>query len=348
VIEIDGSLGEGGGQILRTALSLSCLTQAPFRMLRIRRNRSKPGLQPQHLTAVRALKTVCQADVEGDRAGSQDLVFRPRRVVPGRYDFDIGTAGSTSLLLQALLPPLLFADAPSTLQLVGGTHVRMSPPFDYLQSVFFPFLHSIGITASVSMERHGFYPQGGGRMGATVMPVDGGRNIPPVQVPSPPFLKKIRGVSAVANLPIAIAERQRDAAMKILQGNGVEAEVDVRSVSAFGRGTYIFLGSMGKCAAGFSSVGERGKRAEAVGAEAAQELVSYKQTEACLDPHLADQVLIYLSLAAGRSTFTTSMITEHLITNLATIERFLSIDAEIRGRQGDRGAVTVKGVGFKR
>jgi RNA 3'-terminal phosphate cyclase (ATP) len=330
VLEIDGSFGEGGGQILRTALSLSCLTQAPFRMVHVRKNRSKPGLQPQHLTAVKAPEAVCRAEVDGDTPGSQDLVFRPRQVVPGEYDFNIGTAGSTSLVLQALLPPLLFAERPSTLRLVGGTHVPMSPPFDYVRQVF-PFLIS---SASMrrSQSKDAVSTPRGGQIGATIAPVDRERGVSSVRLLNPSTSNRVKGVSATGNLPMGIAERQRDAAMEILKAEGIEADIQAKSVSASGKDTYVFLRPLGEWA-GFSSLGARGKRAEVVGAEAARELVSFERSQTYLDPHLADQALIYLSLAAGQSTFTTPMITEHLTTNLSVIRHFLPITAEIGGEK---------------
>jgi RNA 3'-terminal phosphate cyclase (ATP) len=348
LIEIDGGFGEGGGQILRSALSLSCLTETPFRIINIRRSRSKPGLQPQHLMAVKALKSVCRADVEGGTIGSKYLAFRPGKAVPGEYVFDIGTAGSTTLLLQALLPPLIFADGSSSLRLIGGTHVPMSPIFDYLQSVFSPFLRSIGIDITVSIQKYGFYPQGGGRMGATIVPVKKGDGLCPTQLLNASAQKSVHGVSAVGNLPLSIAERQRSAALDVLSANGIEAQVEAKSVTSPSPGTYIFFKSTGGCGAGFSSIGQRGKRAEVVGSEAARELLSYIRTEACLDYHLADQVLIYLSLAAGQSTYSTSMITEHLATNLAVIQRFLPVSFEMKGQKGHPGTIIVNGIGYRR
>lgn len=342
MLEIDGSHGEGGGQILRTALSLSCLLGTPFRIVNIRKKRALPrgraGLMPQHLTAVRALKEMCEARVAGDNDGSMDLTFEPGRVRAGEYRFNVGTAGSTSLLLQAILPALLMENSPSSITLMGGTHVIYSPTFHYISEVFLPALSALGLHARASIERYGFYPRGGGKVILEVTPSSVVRPLNSYSC----NISNIRGISGVGNLPLTIAERQKDAARHILREEGYAAEIDSVSVPAFGPGTFIFLAAQTDLLrAGFSALGERGKRAEIVGAEAARALIGHLKTGACLDEHLADQIVIYLAMAQGESSFTTSCISLHLLTNLWVIKRFLDIRYRIDGTPGSPGAVTI-------
>jgi RNA 3'-terminal phosphate cyclase (ATP) len=339
MIEIDGSYGEAGGQILRTALSLSCVLEKPFRMFNIRKGRSRPGLMPQHLMCVRALAMICGASVRGNVVGSTELIFIPSDPRPGDYDFDIGTAGSTSLLLQAILPPLVFSKKKSSIMLTGGTHVPFSPPFHYVSDVFVPMLRRLGIEMNISVERYGFYPKGGGRIRAEVYPSERAKAITLVKRGE---FEKTTGLSGVVNLPLSIAERQRNAVNEMLSSNGLHAEIDLLSSDAFGRGTFVFLkAETAECVAGFSSLGERGKKAETVGREAAEELISYYYADACLDPHLADQVALYLPFADGPSSFTTSRVTGHLVTNLWAIEKLTGVSYSIEGEKGKPGKVVI-------
>ncbi len=346
MLEIDGSVGEGGGQILRTALSLSACFTTPFKIKNIRKNRKKPGLMPQHLAGVRAMAAICGAHVEGASMGSIDLVFQPAKPKPGTYRFDIGTAGATSLLLQTLLPPLIVAGAPSSLVLTGGTHVPMSPPFDYIYAVFIPALKKLGVTIGASIESYGFYPKGGGKILVQIRPeyaLNQSRNI---DFTDPPTVASIRGVSGVGNLPLSIAERQKTAAEHALVSAGLQVSIETISVASSGPGTFIFLKPEGDSSlAGFSSVGERGKRAEKVGGEAAGALLEYSAAHACLDPHLGDQIALYLAMVPGVSLFATSRITQHLLTNLWVIQRFLGISYTVDGKPGEPGRVTISGPG---
>ncbi len=339
MLEIDGSFGEGGGQVLRTSLSLSCLLNKPFRIFNIRIKRKKPGLMPQHLMGIRALKLISNAKVEGDSVGSTELIFEPKDVKAGDYVFDIGTAGSISLLLQALLPPLIFAKDRSSLSLRGGTHVPFSPTFHYINEVFIPVLHKLGIEIKADIESYGFYPKGGGKVKVEITPAD---RIIGTNLLDRGEIKSIKGISGVGNLPLSIAERQKDSAVKVLASQGLKAEIESIAVPAFGNGTFIFLkAETENCIAGFSSLGERGKRAELVGEEVAKSFLDYYLTNMCLDPHLADQIVLYLSIAHGESSFTTSEITNHLFTNLWVMERFLGTFYKIEGEIGNPGKVTI-------
>jgi RNA 3'-terminal phosphate cyclase (ATP) len=339
MIEIDGSHGEAGGQILRTALSLSCVLGKPFRMFNIRKGRSKPGLMSQHLMCVRALAQICSASVRGDEVGSTELIFTPSRPNPGEYEFDIGTAGSTSLLFQALLPPLVFAGKNSSIALTGGTHVPFSPPFHYISEVFVPTLRSLGVGLDISAERFGFYPKGGGKIRIGIRP---SRGVKAGSLLTRGGIGRLTGISGVVNLPLSIAERQKSAAGELLSSNGLYAKIDLLSAEGIGRGTFVFLKTETEgCMAGFSALGERGKRAETVGREAAEELISYYYADACLDHHLADQIVLYLAFADGPSSFTTSRITGHLLTNLWAIEKFTGLRYSVEGEKGKPGKVSM-------
>ncbi len=339
MLEIDGNFGEAGGQILRTALSLSCVLKKSFRMFNIRKGRKKPGLMPQHLTCVHALALISGASARGDAIGSTELLFEPGERKPGDYFFDIGTAGSTSLLLQAILPPLIFAKEGSRITLTGGTHVPFSPPYQFISDIFAPMLSRLGIRVQTSIVNYGFYPKGGGKITAEVTPCG---KLNALSFIDRGEIKEVSGISAVSSLPMSIADRQRKAALQIIDKSGLKAEIETLEVTSYSPGTFVFLESKTKdCIAGFSSLGERGKKAETVGEEAARELLDYFSSHACLDLHLTDQIVLYLALANGRSVFTTASITDHLLTNLWVIEKFLGIKYSIAGEKGNPGRVAI-------
>ncbi|MBI4681781.1 MAG: RNA 3'-terminal phosphate cyclase [Nitrospirae bacterium] len=334
-IEIDGSIGEGGGQILRTALSLSCITGHALKLFNIRKARKKPGLMPQHITCVNAAAIISHAQVSGNEKGSTELTFIPGNICAGHYMFAIGTAGSCSLVFQTLLPPLIFSDGPSNITITGGTHVPFSPTYDYISDVFLPMLNRTGIKAASSIARYGFYPKGGGEVSFRIHPVTTIRGMD-LTLRGP--LLSVHGQSGVSNLPLSIAERQKMSVIKNIYP--AEAEMQVMEVPSYGQGTFVFLkGEYEHALAGFSSLGERGKPAEEVGKEAAEKLIAFHNSSACLDPHLADQIVLYLSLAKEASSFTTSRITQHLITNLCVINKFLGIRYEIEGKLNEEGRV---------
>ena len=339
MLEIDGSYGEGGGQILRTALSLSCLFRKPFRLFNIRKGRRKPGLMPQHLACVRLLTLISKAEVSGAEVGSTVLVFEPGESEGGEYFFDIGTAGSTPLLLQAVLPPLIFAQDASRITLTGGTHVPFSPPYHFISQVFLPMLGRLGIEASASISRYGFYPKGGGKISAVVNPC---RTIGAVSFGEPGDIVSVSGISAVGSLPVEIAERQKRSVLSALAGLPVTPSTEVLKVDTYSPGTFVFLKAETETSvSGFSSLGERGKRAETVGEEAARELLRHLEAGGCLDPRLADQLVVYLSLAEGPSSFTTSRISGHLLTNLMVIGAFSGTRFQVEGEKEKPGRVRI-------
>ncbi len=343
MIEIDGSYGEGGGQILRTALSLSCLLRKPFRMVNIRKARRKPGLMPQHLTSVRASQQLCQADVMGDDTGSMEISFIPGEVKGGSFFLDIGTAGSTMLVLQTLLPALIFSGVRSKIILTGGTHVPFSPSFHYISEVFVTFLEKLGIRIALTLERCGFYPRGGGKISADLFPCGALR---PLKTMERGDILLLKGYSGVGNLPVSIAERQRKALLERIHTEirdlHCATDIELLNAPASGQGTFVFFRAESEnSVAGFGSLGERGKKAEAVGGEAAEEFIEYYFSGAALDPHLSDQLAIYLALCSGESEFTTSRITQHLLTNLRVINLFHEFRYSVEGEIGRPGRVRI-------
>lgn len=350
MIEIDGSYGEGGGQILRTGVALSILTGKPVRIDHIRARRKPPGLKTQHQISIQAAAALCGAKVEGAELGSTTLTFDPGPVEPGEYRFDVSSlrasAGSTSLIFQTLLPILSFADRPSHLILRGGTDVVWSPPTDYLRSVFLPTLSPMGIQAEMEILARGFYPIGGGEVEARVSPA--ALPLQPLTIEGRGRLKRLRVDSAVANLPRGIAERQLVSAINLLKRGGFDAEGKITIAPSPGKGTFCFiLAEFEQVRGGFSSLGAIGKRAERVGEEAANAFLRYARREGALDPHLADQVVLYMALAEGRSAVTVGEATEHLRTNLWVIERFLPVRFDFTEDKGGEGKVEVEGAGFR-
>ena len=337
-IVIDGSYGEGGGQILRTSLSLAVITGKSLKLVNIRGRRKKPGLRPQHLTAVRACASICGAQFEGVKLDATKLTFVPGTIVPGSYEFHIGTAGAASLVLQTILPPLSMANGESDLLISGGTHVPWSPPYHHLAQVLIPTLNRLGFKCETHLNSWGWYPKGGGVIQARVRPHAplGSFNL------NQPFdLRSIIGISASSGLPEHIRVRQKNQLEVRLQKAGIRGQIELMDVPARNPGTLVFLLVQGKDSlAGFSSLGARGKRAELVADETADDLFCFLESRAAFDRHLADQLLIYLARTPGRQHFTTSEVTQHLLTNAWVIERFLAVKFEIRGELGEPGTVT--------
>lgn len=320
-ILIDGAFGEGGGQILRTSLSLSLLLGIPFRMVNIRAGRKKPGLMAQHLACVKAACAI-GGDAEGAHLCSQRISFCPRAVQAGEYRFDIGTAGSTSLLLQTILLPLAWARRPSIVLATGGTHVPFSPIHDYLEHVYLPMIGAMGIHAHASLTRFGFFPKGGGFVQLEIRPLI--KNVAALSLSHPGELQSIRLVSVAANLPREIAWRQASRAKALLQP--LKANAHVQRVNAASPGTYLFLlAGYEHGLAGFSCLGARGKPAETVAEETVDAFLKHHRSQAALDEHLADQLILPMALANGESKFVVSHLTSHLQTNIEVVRIFTGI-----------------------
>ncbi len=334
VLTLDGSHGEGGGQILRTALSLSAVTGCPFRLVSIRAGRHNPGLLPQHLSAVRAAATISGATVLGDWLGSTELRFFPTHPPrSGSYTFDVaeiaqrGSAGSVSLVLQTLLVPLALADRASTLVLRGGTHVEWSPSFDDLVNAYFPVLRRIGFRIDAELKRWGWYPVGNGEISCEIGNCRGAARI---QLLDRGALRQVAGTAVAANLPAHIPQRIADRARASLGDLGVPVNILPQRGTAAGPGAGIFLvAEYENMAASFSGYGRLGKPSEAVADEAVAALREHHASDAAVELHLADQLQLPLSLAAGMSTFTTPRSTRHLMTNAWSIGQFEIADTAI-------------------
>jgi RNA 3'-terminal phosphate cyclase (ATP) len=320
MIEIDGSQGEGGGQILRSSLSLSICTQQPFRIVNIRANRDRPGLMRQHLTAVKAATEICSAETLGAEIGSRELTFRPGKLLGANYSFAIGTAGSSTLVLQTVLPPLLTAAEPSTVRITGGTHNRGSPPFDFLQRAFLPLIARMGAQVELQLRRYGFYPRGGGEIVATIKPCSG---LSSLTVNERGERVRAYAEAYVAALPIHIGQRELE-----VIGNGLNWSQDqlfLRGLSNdMGPGNAVTITiEHERVTEVFTGFGERGVRSETVAGSAVQEARDYIASNAAVGEHLADQLLLPMALGQGGS-FITSTATEHLRSNALIIERFTS------------------------
>jgi len=305
MITIDGSHGEGGGQIIRSALTLSAITGKAVEITNIRANRPKPGLAMQHLTAVKAVRSICRGMLTGAEVGSRTLSFEPGEIVGGRYDFNIGTAGSVTLVAQTILPILLFAEKKSEVRITGGTHVMKSPGYDYFENVFLPAINLMGANVQSRLIRSGYYPAGGGEIEIKVVPstLRGRKEWPKDE--------HVRGIIRIANLPLSIAMREK----KVLLENNIE-DVSIKEEQTASPGNAVTLW---KGLRGSYSVGEIGKRAEVVAKEAVDGLVVEKGD---VDRHLADQLLIYATIAEGPTSFKTSEITAHFRTNVDVISYF--------------------------
>jgi RNA 3'-terminal phosphate cyclase (ATP) len=342
-IELDGSFGEGGGQILRTSLALSLLTAKPFRMHNVRARRPKPGLQPQHLMCLRAAAAIGNAQITGASHGSTELSFKPGAVAAGNYHFAIGTAGATGLVLQTLcLPMALGAREPSEITISGGTHVKAAPCYHFLDTTWRAYLEIFGLRLKLTMVRPGFYPRGGGAIRASVQPCS---RLHGFRQRSSAPVHTLSGFSAVAGLPEEIAERQAHRAEKRLRAEASELKVNIR-VDTWngGPGTVLALTLPTQPVPTlFFALGERGKKAERVADEVVDQVVAFLGNEPpAVDLHSADQIVLPLALADGRSEFLVAEITQHLLTNVGVIRRFVDRSIICTGEEGKPGGVVIE------
>lgn len=327
MIEIDGSFGEGGGQIVRTAVALSAVTGKPVRITKIRQGRPKPGLAAQHARATMALACICDARTSGATPGSSEITFSPGEIRGGSRRVEIGTAGSVTLLMQCLLPALLRAEAPSSLRIHGGTDVQWAPAVDYFKNVFLPALSSFGAKVSLEVLQRGYYPRGQGEVLLEVEPA----KLAASQLAglACEAQSTVQGVSHCSNLPEHVAARQADSAVQELQQAGFSAQISREALCLPSMGSGITLWSGCK---GSSCLGERGLPAEKVGRRAAEELIIELKSKATVDMHLADQLIPYLALAGG--SYTVREISLHARTNIWTAGHFLDAEIEIKEEKG--------------
>ena len=337
MILIDGSAGEGGGQILRSALALAMATGTPFRMEKVRAGRAKPGLLRQHLTAVNAAQLVSSAEVEGAHLGSSQITFRPGAIRPGEYEFAIGSAGSATLVLQTVLPPLLTASKASRLTLGGGTHNPMAPPFDFLQRVFLPLIGRMGPLVTAQLLRPGFYPAGGGKFTVDIEPVP---RLARLDLPERGEIRSTHARAIVVNLPAHIAERELHVVQRRLGWDESSCETQVSS-DGRGPGNVLILEivseHLSEVCTGF---GEIRRSAEAVAERAVEEARRYLAAQVPVGCFLADQLLLPLALAGGGS-FLTLALTRHATTNIDIVRRFLDVPITTTRSERDRTEVTV-------
>ena len=349
MLEVPGDLLEGGGQIVRTTLALSALSGKPVTITKIRENRPNPGLQPQHFVAVNALAAICHAETEGVAVGSRQLRFTPHGRAVGRYGFDVGTAGSIPLILQALMPAAAFAPGPLEFELTGGTDVKWSPSIDYLRLIQLPLMQTMGYEATIHVRRRGHYPKGGGQVSAVTHPAVGG--LKAVRWLERGELVGINGVSHCVKLPGHVAERQANAAKAKLAEAGFTSNIATETYPpnqdphvAPGSGIILQAKFTSGALLGSDSLGERGKPAEAVGEEAASMLIRELSTGAPVDRHMGDIIIPYLAVAGGESGVRVSEITSHTLTNIKVAEALTGVRFHVEGELRHPATVSVQGI----
>lgn len=335
MITLDGSSGEGGGQIVRTALALSLVTGTPVRLTKIRAGREKPGLRRQHLSAVKAAGEIGRADVDGVKLGSGELTFKPRGVHPGEYRFDIAGSGSTTLVLQTVLPALLTASGPSALTVEGGTHNPFAPPFEFFAKSWLPLVERMGPKIVAKLDRPGFYPVGEGKIRVAVSPV---AKLAPFELRERGQITKRRARATVSELATHIVERE----LKVVQRNLGWSKSELRAGDASGaRGPGNVLMLEVECehvTEVFTGFGAKGVRAERVAESACAEAKAWLDAGVPVGPHLADQLLLPLALAGGGAYRTMRPLTAHTTTQIELLKRFLGVVVNVT-EGGDHAAV---------
>lgn len=337
MIIIDGSYGEGGGQILRTSLALSLVTGKPFSIDNIRAGRRRPGLMRQHLTAVNAAAEIGNARVRGNSIGSQTLSFEPETIKAGNYRFSIGTAGSCTLVLQSILPALIMADSPSEVRMEGGTHNPFAPPFDFLDRVFFPVIKKMGINASAKLEKSGFYPAGGGCFSANISPVE---EFKKTELTERGRIIKMSAYAAVSNLPAGIALRELKVVKREL--NLGDDCLHVKEVKGSpGPGNIIILTIESENITElFTGFGEHGVKAESVAKRIVHQARAYLELDIPVGRYLADQILIPMALSGG-GRFRTLPPSKHTVTNIEAIKKFLNADISLNEYEQNKWEIEI-------
>lgn len=340
MITIDGAIGYG--QVLRTALALSALTHEPMKIANIRRQRGKPGLQAQHLTGVKVIGEFCNAEIKGAKLGSTEIEFVPKEHAFNDKTIDIGTAGSITLLLQTLTPLLIFSDKQVTLTIKGGTAGLGSPTIEFIKYVTFPMISKLGVPLpEIEIIRQGFYPKGQGIVKVIFNPVG--------KLNSIKFLDRgdvlnVHGISVIGSLPEHVAERQKSGAMTLFSEHGFDSHIQSELEKTASPGTSITL--VAHCentVLGSDNIGKLGIRAEEIGKQCAEELITSIQSKAALDKWMVDQILIFLALVDGKSEVTVEEVTGHCQTNIRVIEQMLDVKFET-----NKNIISVEGIGYKR
>lgn len=352
MIEISGDMLEGGGQIIRTTVALSALTGKEVRIPKIRDKRPNPGLQAQHVTAVRAVAALTGAETEGLLPGSRELVFKPRGHVAGHFNFDVGTAGSIPLILQAVMPSAAYAPGKVEFEFTGGTDVPWSPTIDYIRLVQLPILQLMGYRATIAVHRRGHYPKGGGHVTITVDPPGALKAVTLVERGNE---TNVEGISHCVKLPSHIAQRQAAAAKEKLGLNNIrEVKIAIETYPsnqdahlAPGSGIALAMKFTNGPILGADSIGERGKPAERVGEEAAGKLLKEFNSKAAVDRHMGDILIPYMAVAEGRSEIQVSEVTTHTLTNIKVAEILSGTKFTVQGSLHEPGKISVEGIGLK-
>lgn len=351
MIEMDGSTGEGGGSVLRTALALCAVSKRPIRIYNIRAKRDKPGLQPQHLAGVEALAKITNAQIDGAMLNSTELKFEPGSIEGGRYHVDIGTAGSTTLILQIIMPAAAFASKPIEMEIRGGTDNPLAPPIDFLKNVTLPTLRQMGYQGDVECIRRGHYPRGGGIIRARIEPIE---KLHAIKLTEPRKVLKVSGIAHAVRLPGHIATRMaHNASMELIKHGFTKVNIKSETYPPNqdshlgpGAGITIWAETEGGAIIGASSLGKPGKPAEQVGREAAKSLIKQVKTGSAVDLHMADQLIPYMALAEDMSEITSTSLTSHTITNVELVHEILGVKFKVDGKPGDPSRVSVTGIGF--
>jgi len=326
-LKIDGSYGEGGGQILRSALALSMMEEQDIEVHDIRANRPTPGLSHQHLMAIKAASEICKGSTEGVEKGSEKIVFEPGEIEGGVYNFDIGTAGSVTLLLQALIPPALEAGEEMTFKVRGGTDVKWSPPYDYFENVFLELLRFMNADIESELIKRGHYPKGGGKVKVTVRPSELKDTLFSGEI------ERIEGRAFVTGLPEHIAERMKKRVLKEFME--LETYISIKSYESASPGTGIVIWTGGGKVLGKGLLGEKGIPAEKVGEEVAEGLKKEIEAGVDLDPNAADQLIPFLALTDSEGSLTTRELTGHLESNVWVVNRFLDEGIELVEKESE-------------
>lgn len=331
MIEIDGATGEGGGQVLRTSIALSAVTQQPVRIVRIRAGRANPGLSHQHVTSVEAVAALCDARVEGLCPGAQEIVFHPGALLGGRFRFDIGTAGSIPLVLLSCLLPAGLSSGAVDITVTGGTDVKWAPPIDYLMRIHTPLAERFGLKCSAKLASRGFYPEGGGEVSIETAPSGGLRG---VDIGERGAVRRIGGVAYSQNLPNHVVSRMRHSAIKkLVSASEIAVDSDVRRGHSTGAGI-LLTAICENSVIGQTALGERGVKAETLGEACATDLLETIASGAAIDEHMLDQVLPYMAMANGSSVVVAEGLTRHAETNITVIESLVDRRFSVTKKNG--------------
>jgi RNA 3'-terminal phosphate cyclase (ATP) len=338
MLEIDGSVGEGGGQIIRTAIALAAITGKAVEIRNIRANRPNPGLSAQHLHAVKAVERISGGHTEGLALRSTRLTFSPGTLKGFGGEIDIGTAGSITLLMQCLIPVALFANRETSVRITGGTDVNWSPPIDFYVNLFLKALREMGCEVHLDLKRRGYYPKGGGLVNVRVTPT---QHIKGIALQKPEQAAGVvKGISHSCGLPAHVAERQAKSAKRVLKEAGydteMKTEIEERTKRTTGSGITLWSGYKSG-----SALGERGKRAEIVGEEAAHAILRELKAPSTVDVYLADQLIPYMALSNGKSETRVREMTKHLETNIYITQQFLDVHFNVKNERTEKGEIWV-------